>query len=63
MSWTADQLPAIARRVIQERQDGREVDPHRIEWAEWILRNEAIKAARPAATTAQAGASTPSGRN
>lgn len=35
--FTASQLPEIARRILAERDAGREVDPHRIAWAEDIL--------------------------
>lgn len=37
MTWSSDQLPEIARRVLAEEQDGRPVDPHRKQWAEQIL--------------------------
>lgn len=32
------QLPVIAQRILAERDAGREVDPHRIAWANDILR-------------------------
>ena len=35
--FTADQLPVIARRILSERDAGREVDPYRIAWAKDIL--------------------------
>ncbi len=35
--FCAKQLPAIARRILAERDAGREVDPHRIAWATDIL--------------------------
>lgn len=35
--FCAQQLPAIARRVLAERDAGNEVDPHRIAWATDIL--------------------------
>lgn len=34
---SASQLPIIARRILAERDAGREVDPHRIAWATDIL--------------------------
>lgn len=36
--WTTTQLPIIARRVLAERDSGREVDPYRIAWANDVLR-------------------------
>lgn len=35
--FTASQLPIIARRILAERESGREVDPYRIAWANDIL--------------------------
>lgn len=37
MTWCADQLPEIARRVLAEEQDGRPPDPYRKAWAEQVL--------------------------
>jgi len=42
--WTAAQLPKIALRILAERDTGREVDPHRIAWAEEVLRIEQARA-------------------
>lgn len=33
MSFTADQLPAIAHRII----DSQDADPYRVAWARWII--------------------------
>jgi len=38
MSWTADQLPIIARRILAEQKGGLHIDPHRLRWAEDVLR-------------------------
>ena len=35
--FSAQQLPIIARRVLAERDSGREVDPYRIAWASDII--------------------------
>lgn len=37
MTWCADQLPEIARRVLAEEQDGRPPDLYRKAWAEQVL--------------------------
>ena len=36
--FTASQLPAIARRVLEEQKTGQHVDPYRLEWAKDVLR-------------------------
>jgi len=45
--WTADQLPVIARRVLEQAETaklaGMSVDPHRVAWAESVLRTEAAR--------------------
>ena len=42
----------IARRVLQEQQDGRSVDPDRLEWARQVIRGNAPDAkAQDAART------------
>lgn len=35
--FCASQLPEIARRILAEKDTGRPVDPHRIQWARDIL--------------------------
>ena len=46
--FTAAQLPAIARRILAEKETGRPVDPHRLQWARDILAwHEARDAAQP----------------
>lgn len=38
--FTDQQIPIIARRVLAERDAGRQVDPERIKWAEGALEDE-----------------------
>lgn len=35
--FSAEQLPSIAKRIMAERDAGREADPYRIAWAKDIL--------------------------
>lgn len=38
--FTDQQIPIMARRVLAERDAGRQVDPERIKWAEGALADE-----------------------
>lgn len=42
--FTEQQIPEIARRVLAERDSGRQVDPERIKWAEDVLQRERLAA-------------------
>lgn len=37
-TFVAEQVLEIARRVLQEAEDGRSVDPHRLAWADQVVR-------------------------
>lgn len=42
--FTEQQIPEIAKRVLAERESGRQVDPERIAWAEKVLERERLSA-------------------
>jgi len=42
--FTEQQIPEIARRVLAERDSGRQVDPERIKCAESVLERERLSA-------------------